>query len=419
MPEFEAPGLSQLNQRIREQILQSFPEPVWVVAEISELSVNRNGHCYLELIEKDPDSDRVLARARATIWSSTFRMIKPYFETTTGQELAPGIKVMVKVMVEFHEVYSFSLNIRDIEPKYTLGEMAARRLQILRKLEETGTFGMNRELELPVVPQRIAIISSATAAGYGDFMNQLTHNDGGYCFYTKLFAAVMQGSETAPTMMNALDRIAAVSEHFDAVVIIRGGGSKIDLSSFDHFELGLAVTQFPLPVITGIGHEQDDTILDLVAHTRCKTPTAAAEFLINEVERFEATIDELSTQTAESAREIIQLGTEKLNLITEGLGLRIKSLTREKHLHLDHLSQRARRSAINLVKWQDQQLAIFSEATRLHDPLRLLARGYSITLRNGKPLKSVQEVKADDQLTTRLTDGEIHSIVESLNTKQP
>ncbi|MFO7616782.1 MAG: exodeoxyribonuclease VII large subunit [Bacteroidales bacterium] len=418
MSEFEAPGLYQLNRRIREQVLESFPEPLWVVAEISELSVNRNGHCYLELIEKEADGEKILARSRATIWSGIFRILKPYFETTTGQELAPGLKVMVKVTVEFHEVYSFSLNIRDIEPKFTLGEMAARRLQILRRLEETGTFGMNRELELPPVPQRIAIISSPTAAGYGDFINQLTGNAAGYVFYLKLFAAVMQGEETAPTILDALSRIEQASGHFDAVVIIRGGGSKFDLSSFDHFELGLAVTQFPLPVITGIGHEQDDTILDLVAHTRCKTPTAAAEFLIDRVERFESRIDELSSLTAEMAREIIESGTNKLSLIAEGLNLRVAAFTRERQQHLASTAQRTERSAISLLKWQGQQLAGYEQAARLHDPTRLLARGYSITYLNGKPVRSTAEVATGEHLTTRLADGELQSIVEQINNKK-
>ena len=256
--------LSELNERIKEVIEGAFPSSVWVIAEISELKENRNGHCYLELIEKQ--GTEIVARSRATIWSYTYRMLKPYFETTTGQLFTQGIKILVQGAVEFHSAFGLSLNIKDIDPIYTVGDMAMQRKEIINRLQTEGVFEMNKELELPLVPQKIAVISSATAAGYQDFMNQMETNEFGFRFYTKLFQATMQGVEAVPSIIYALERIFQYEDFFDAVVIIRGGGATADLSSFDNYDLAFNITQFPLPVITGIGHEKDDTIIDLVAH---------------------------------------------------------------------------------------------------------------------------------------------------------
>lgn len=285
--------LSELNLLIRQTLDETFAGLVWVKAEISEFTVNRNGHCYLELVDTDPVSKQIIARARATIWSYTFRMMKPYFETTTGQIFANGLKILVSAKVEFHSVYGLSLNIRDIDPTYTMGDMALKRREIILRLQQDGVFEMNKELELPVVPQRIAIISSPTAAGLQDFLNQLAHNRTGICFYTRLFPAVMQGTQTAGSIIGALEQVYQYEDDFDVVVIIRGGGAQIDLASFDHYELAYHVAQFPVPVITGIGHDKDETIVDLVAHTKMKTPTAVAEFLISGAEAFEGRLLEI------------------------------------------------------------------------------------------------------------------------------
>ena len=277
--------------------------PIWVKAEISEMTVNRSGHCYLDLIETEPGTDTVIARCRATIWSYTFRMLKPYFETTSGQAFSEGLKVLLQAKVEYHEVFGFSLNIRDIDPVYTLGDLARQRREIIRKLQDDGVFEMNKELELPVVTQRIAIISSPTAAGLQDFLDQLHNNLHQFVFYTKLFPAVMQGNEAPRSIMNALDLIFEYEEMFDAVVIIRGGGAQIDLACFDQYELAFNVAQFPLPVITGIGHDKDDTVIDMVAHTRMKTPTAVAEFLISGALQFSQQLNELKNHFIELVNE--------------------------------------------------------------------------------------------------------------------
>jgi len=296
-------SLLELNQLVKDTLDDAFPSLIWVKAEISEMTINRTGHCYLELVDIDPQSKEVLARARATIWSYSFRMLKPYFETTTGQAFTQGIKILVSAKVEFHPVYGMSLNIRDIDPSYTMGDMARKRREIILQLQEDGVFDMNRELELPLVPQRVAVISSPTAAGLQDFMNQLANNPRGIRFYTKLFPAVMQGTETADSVINALEQVFQYEDFFDVVCIIRGGGAQLDLASFDHYELAYHVAQFPIPIITGIGHDKDETVIDLVAHTKMKTPTAVAEFLINGAENFEQLLLDLETRFLDLVQE--------------------------------------------------------------------------------------------------------------------
>ena len=279
----DALSLYELNNLVRSRLEHAFPEEYWVQAELSDVRSNATGHCYLELIEKDARGNNLIARARAMIWNQVYRLLKPYFEQETGQAFVSGLKVLVKVTVGFHELYGYSLTILDIDPSYTLGDMARRRREILAKLEEEGVLTLNKELEMPLLPQRIAVISSATAAGYGDFCNQLAGNPYGYVFYPRLFPAMMQGERVEESIIGALNRIYSHAEAWDVVVIIRGGGATSDLSNFDSYLLAANCAQFPLPIITGIGHERDDTVIDAVAHTRVKTPTAAAEYLIARV----------------------------------------------------------------------------------------------------------------------------------------
>jgi exodeoxyribonuclease VII large subunit len=410
MAEQEPLGLFELNRQIRMIVQAGFPGTVWVVAEISDYSVNRNGHCYLELIEKEPDGNKILARSRATIWASAYRMLRPFFESATGQELMPGIKILVKADIEFHELYSISLNIRDIEPSFTVGDLARKRQMIIRKLQEAGIFEMNKELEMPLVPQKIAIISSPTAAGYGDFTDQLVKNQSGFVFYPHLFPAVMQGEETSSSIIAALDRIVGYGDFFDTVVIIRGGGSKLDLSSFDDFDLAFNVAQFPIPVITGIGHEQDDSIIDLVANTRCKTPTAVAEFLISRVEEFENRLDYSVQNTIDYVQSYLSDEKNSLAGIMEGMRLRIRGYKDYKQLALAQLLMRSKSSVTHYFRLHQDKLARFEQTATLKDPVNILKMGYSITLKDGKPLKSVSEVTIGDQLITRVSDGRIYSV---------
>ena len=294
-------SLLELNSLVRRSLEQCLPDEYWIQTELSDVRSNTTGHCYLEFVQKDPRSNNLVAKARGMIWNNIYRLLKPYFEESTGQLFTSGIKVLVKVTVQFHELYGYSLTVLDIDPAYTLGDMARRRREILLQLEEEGVLTLNKELEMPVLPQRVAVISSATAAGYGDFCHQLQHNPGGFYFYTELFPALMQGNQVEESVLAALDRINARINEFDVVVIIRGGGATSDLSGFDTYLLAAACAQFPLPIITGIGHERDDTVLDSVAHTRVKTPTAAAELLIHQVTEVAEHLEELSVRLQQGA----------------------------------------------------------------------------------------------------------------------
>lgn len=328
-------SLFELQRQVKGSLDDSFSQPVWVKAEISEMTVNRSGHCYLDLIETEQGTDTVIARCRATIWSYTFRMLKPYFETTTGQVFTEGLKVLLQAKVEYHEVYGFSLNIRDIDPVYTLGDMVRQRREIIRRLEEDGVLEMNKELELPLVPQRIAIISSPTAAGLQDFVDQLHNNPHKFVFYTKLFPAVMQGNEAPGSITKALEQIFEYEELFDAVAIIRGGGAQIDLACFDNYELAFNVAQFPLPVITGIGHDKDDTVIDMVAHTRMKTPTAVAEFLISGALQFSQQLNELEKHFTELVNDQLEENKNRLNDAADQLSLLVNQLIAKQSNRLD------------------------------------------------------------------------------------
>jgi len=357
-------SLFELQRQVKGSLEDSFSMPVWVKAEISEMTVNRSGHCYLDLVETEQGTDNVIARCRATIWSYTFRMLKPYFETTTGQVFTEGLKVLLQAKVEYHEVYGFSLNIRDIDPVYTLGDMARQRREIIRRLEEDGVSEMNKELELPLVPQRIAVISSPTAAGLQDFLDQLHNNPHQFVFYTKLFPAVMQGSEAPRSITNALEQIFRYEDFFDAVVIIRGGGAQIDLACFDHYELAFNVAQFPLPVITGIGHDKDDTVIDLVAHTRMKTPTAVAEFLISGALQFSQQLKELEKHFTELVNDQLEENNNRLNDAADQLSLLVNQLIVKQSNRLDIARiQLANRSAV-FLKTQFSELKQLTTDTK-------------------------------------------------------
>ncbi|MDA3817848.1 MAG: exodeoxyribonuclease VII large subunit [Prolixibacteraceae bacterium] len=334
--------LQELNSLIQENLQISFPDQIWVTAEIGELKVNRNGHCYIELVAKDKNTDTIVARSRATIWAWQFRFIQPYFETTTGQALTSGINVLVSVTVEFHNVYGLSLNIKDIDPAYTLGDMARKRQQVIDRLTKEGIFDMNRELEFPEIPSRIAIISSPTAAGYQDFMNQLTSNRAGYQFYTKLFEATMQGNNCSVSITEALDFVYAYEDLFDVVVIIRGGGSQMDLSCFDDYELSAHIAQFPIPVLTGIGHEKDESVADMVAFQKLKTPTAVAEFLIERMENTEDHVNELEQFFIKEVNELLSREKQRVEDATRLFKPLIKSNIERSSYRLGNLASRVK-----------------------------------------------------------------------------
>lgn len=406
-------SLSELTARVEEAISLNFGKAVWVRAEISELREN-NGHCYMELIEKSEDDNSISAKCRATCWASTYRMLKPYFESTTGQSLTAGLQVLISVNVDFHSVYGFNLNVRDIDPVYTVGEMAAKRLKVIRQLEEEGVADMNKQLPLPELIQRIAIISSPTAAGYEDFFNQLHNNSFGFQFYTKLFPAVMQGEATEVSVISALDRIYEQIEDFDVVVIIRGGGATADLAAFDSYLLALNCAQFPLPVISGIGHQRDVSVLDMVAHTSVKTPTAAAEFLIDNLYKAELYIQNIYSEIQYSARQCIKQEQNTLLQKQFELNHLVKNLTAEKLYQLKSYKRQLQSLLkIQFVKEQNR-IKSLSQAIQSHSPEFLLKHGYTITTMNGKRISSVMDVKEGKSVRTYLADGSFESEISSI-----
>ena len=401
--------LSELTSQIQQTIRLGFDTPQWIRAEISELRENQGGHCYLELIEKDSDSDTLLAKTKATIWASTYRMLKPYFESSTGQSLRAGMNVLVSVTVEFHGVYGFSLNIRDIDPTFTIGEMAARRLKIIRQLEQDGIMDMNRQLPFPELPQRLAIISSPTAAGYGDFCDQLNNDSSKFAFYIKLYPAVMQGDQAETSMISALEKIYENIDLFDVVIVIRGGGAITDLACFDSYELALNCAQFPLPVIAGIGHQRDVSILDMVAHTSVKTPTAVAEFLISKMQAAE----DLAINVISDIRYIIRTRIETESRLINQTQLQIKQTLRGWVLQKTHMLERQKSRLQSNVRMQllkqNNKLSLLDKNIETHSPVFLLKHGYTITTLNGKRITSGKQVKSGDQIRTYVSDGDFES----------
>ena len=433
-------SLLELNNRVKEAVLNAFPETCWVRAEMSDVRTNAaSGHCYLEFIEKNAITGQLAAKTRGSIWAKTFRMLKPYFEMETGQAFASGLKVLVKVSVEFHELYGYSLTVLDIDPAYTLGDMIRKRMEIIRQLKEEGVFTLNKELPFPVLPKRIAVITSPTAAGYEDFLNQLMNNKAGYPFYTKLFPALMQGERTEESVIAALDRVYQYVDHFDVVVIIRGGGATSDLNSFDSYLLAANCAQFPLPIISGIGHERDDTILDMVAHTRVKTPTAVAEFLIGQMDKAAVEVDELQQDICSLATDILSrqknflqlLGSrlpalainriERNRSLLQRLGGQLpaiaSSLLKQRASSLDALQLHLKNRLETKLTEQSRFIQLTEQFVRMASPDYVLKRGYSLTLKDGKIIKHAAALKEGDELVTRFADGEVRSTIINKDNK--
>lgn len=425
-------SLFELNALVRKSVKLCLPDEYWVQAELSDVRTNYSGHCYLEFVQKDPRGNALVAKARGMIWSNIYGMLKPYFERETGQTFTSGIKVLVKVTVDFHELYGYSLTVVDIDPAYTLGDMARRRKEIIRRLEEEGVLTLNKELEMPLLPQRVAVISSATAAGYGDFCNQLLNNSDGLVFYPHLFAAVMQGDKVEASVIAALNAVYKEVDRWDVVVIIRGGGATSDLSGFDTYDLAANCAQFPLPIITGIGHERDDTVIDMVSHTRVKTPTAAAEFLINRMRETASDLERYISYFHQTIPERIAHSKERLEQWVARIPSRVQ-------MRLQHERFRQERMAVRMnTAWQtrflreeyrlrlEQRLATAIEARLQRErhrlqlaqsqveaasPELLLKRGYSLTLKDGKAVTDASALHPGDVLTTRVAKGKFKSKV--------
>lgn len=455
-------SLFELNNQIKQALKGRFADSVWITAEITEIQNNNSGHCYLQLADKKEGEDAIIATARGTIWAFTYRMLRPYFETTTGRSLSKGMRVLINVEVVFHEVYGYSLNIKDIDPTFTIGDLERKRREIIARLEQDGIIDMNRELEFPALPKNIAVISSPTAAGLGDFMDQIGNNPYGYRFHVKLFPAIMQGEKTTDSVIAALERIYEYEDIFDVVVIIRGGGSQTDLGSFDSYDMAANVAQFPLPVIAGIGHERDETIVDRVAHLRVKTPTAAAAFLIGTFQEQEARLEELKTDFGVGVTQLLHDEKTRQMACISGFRHAVQEMLGGKNTRLKLLSQRLQHASVLFVQGKiggferlkahfanyavllfaqqknrlenytgslgnktrsvlsvnHRRLELAETTVKFVDPARVLERGYSITLRNGKAVKDAAGLKAGEMLVTRVAKGKIESIVERVTLQE-
>ena len=397
-------SLYELNLRVRAVLEDSLSEPVWIQAELSSVST-RGPHCYLEFVQKAEEGNTFIAKAKGQIWGSKWAMIRPYFERTTGQPLSPGMQVMVQVEVTFHEIYGYALNVIDINPTYTLGDIARRRQEILRQLEEEGIIDLNKELELPIPVQRIAVISSEGAAGWGDFQNQLLNNDYGLAFRVQLFPAIMQGERVEQTIIAALNQIAAEQDCWDVVVIIRGGGATSDLTGFDTLALAENVAQFPLPVITGIGHERDDTVLDIVSHTRVKTPTAAAEFLIHLGVEQLLRIDNLKAAITDGAMQLLHQQHLRLERLT-GRIPSLWELYKTNHLHrLDSTMNDLKNTICTILDRQRHRLELVTAQLDAADPVRIYRLGYSVVRKDGRAVRDASLLKTDDEVEITMEHG--------------
>lgn len=407
----EAVSLYELTAGIR-QAIADMQISTWVIAEISEINSNRSGHVYIDLIEKSSISGNVIAKLRATIWCSCAQRILPKFEVETGQSLRSGMKGMFFVTVGFHEVYGLSANISAINSEFTLGDIERQRRETIMRLEQEGVIDMNKSLQLPTVLKHIAIISAETAAGYGDFCKQIENNVYDFNLSLKLYPAQMQGIGADNSIMEALDRIINEPKHPDAVVIIRGGGSRSDLACFDSYELAFYVANYPLPILTGIGHERDNSVVDIVAHTRLKTPTAVAEFIIGHNVEFLNLLDTLSEKIITLARSFYELRNTKVEALFLSLRTSVNSIM---HSYSERLTQMTNTIALtsnNVVSQRLMQLDSIEQIIKAHDPRDLLKKGYSLTMINGKTLRSAKEVNAGDKIQTLLSDGVVSSIVE-------
>ncbi len=450
--------LYELNALVRDMLALEMPDEYWVEAELSEAREVR-GHCYMELIQKDEHSNTPVAKASAKCWASTWQLVKPHFMRVTGQEIHAGMKVLLKVYAQFHESYGFSWIVTDIDPTYTMGDMARKRMEIIRQLKEEGVFELQKELQLPMFCQHIAVISSANAAGYGDFVNQLENNEYGFRFHTQLFPAIMQGEGVEQSVIEALNKIFESIEcrteslefatanddsslftihssldKFDCVVIIRGGGATSDLSGFDTLALAEHVANFPLPIITGIGHERDESVLDMVSHTRVKTPTAAAAFLIGHLKAVLDAIEDAEQRISSIVRQ--QMDMEKIRLLhlsqqiptlfslvrsrleasidrlQGNLRLSVTRRLQEERHRLDIHSHNLMPVIERRLLRERHQLDMLNEKLEALNPELLLRRGYSITLSGGKVVKDASILKSGDELETRLSKGTVRSVVK-------
>ena len=399
--------LVELQRRIKMTLSEQFALPVWVSAEVADLKVNYSGHCYLELIEKDHKSENGVptAQVRAVIWRSSYSRIAAYFEAETGQRLAPGIRILAQVLISYHELYGLSLQITDIDSAYTLGEMEQQRQKTIARLQEEGVWEMNRAVPMPLLVQRLAVVSSAQAAGYQDFCKELGRS--GYRFDLTLFDAVMQGTAAEESILMALGRVAERQEEFDAAVIVRGGGSTTDLNCFNAYRLSSHVAQFPLPVLTGIGHDKDQSVVDMVAHLPLKTPTAVAGWLIERMSSIEGWLEGAAQQlhdiTTTRMREAELRLEQQLGDVRR---LVVERRMREK-MRLEEAERLLPERIETLLRFEQQRLERAEEVVESRSPQQILKLGFAILRGEERAIRTTEELKQHTRLKVELSDGTI------------
>lgn len=428
--------LSELQISIKQTLNRHLPSSVWIVAEISEIKSNYSGHCYLTLVEQDESSKKLLAQARATIWASRFRMINSHFQEVTEQALKSGIQVLVCVEVNFHEIYGMSLNVLDIDPTYTMGDIARQRQEIINRLTKEGIFEMNKEFALPPVIQNIAIVSSETAAGFQDFMKQLENNPEKIKFKTKLYPALVQGNTAPSSLINALENIKAYEQDYDAVVLIRGGGAQTDLACFDDYELSKVVALYPYPIITGIGHDKDVSIVDMVANTTLKTPTAVAEFIVSRANDFNTLIINTFQVITTQCNTYLKSQQQQVSFLGLNIGILTNKSLNNRQIQVNKFISSISNSSLNLLskekntlrnklhsfaqqakfalKEEMSKIKHLAEKTDSLNPENIMKQGYCYTKVNGKTVSSVRDVNNGDVLSVKFINGEVKSKVEKV-----
>lgn len=411
MAESQPMTLRELQRRVKSALEGQFALPVWVSAEISEIKVNYSGHCYLELVEKGGDNGVPTAQARAVMWRSHYPRISGYFEAETGQRLAAGIKILAKVLVSYHELYGFSLQITDIDPSYTLGDMERQRQQTIAQLQQDGVWDMNREAPMPAVVQRIAVVSSVNAAGYQDFCQELEKSP--YRFEVSLFDAFMQGEAAEESIVAALCAVAERTEDFDAVVLIRGGGSRSDLNCFNAYRLCAHVAQFPLPVVTGIGHDKDTSVADMVAHTALKTPTAVAGWLVERMAEADGWLDYAALQLHDATAAAMHASEVRLERLSGEVRRLSGELLTRQSLRLEHLGTLLPEAARDFLARQTLRLENAAELIAGRSPERILRLGFAVLRAGGRAVTSAAGVTAGEEVEIEVSDGRISATVNS------
>ncbi len=385
--------LCQLQEQIKDSIESKHTGRYWIKAEISEIKNNSAGHCYLDLVDKPVGGDLITAKAQAIIWANNYRLLKPYFETTTGQPLVKGMHILVNVQVQYSALYGLSLIVLDINPAFTIGEQELERQKTIKKLKSEGMFDMNRTLELPLLPKRLAIISSDQAAGYRDFINHLHLNEYGFKFKTELFTAPMQGVFAPDGIVEAMNKVAERLDEFDLLLILRGGGSAQDLACFDDYNLASNIAQFPLPVITGIGHDHDYHIADMVAHTSVKTPTALADLIV----------------------DIFVKEDQQIIFLSRRLSLSLHTRLMNESNNLKSLTNRFLNSYKIQVQSNYHMLQLLEQRVNANNPLSLLTKGYALVLKDGIKVKHIKQVEEGENIKVILVGGALNC---TINTKE-